>query len=275
MRHIVAAISNHERFTLEELETYVNASNYEYNFSLDLLIASNAIRVSNDDIIINIQEIDLIEIFRDIILSSCQNNSVLRKSILQIGMNRSGNYLRKPNIDQLLRKSNLFELSDRNVSFWWFQVKEIDRESPVSVANENSLTGYLGEFLTMEFEKKRLGSSDQIEWVSLTPNGDRFGYDIESVREEMEQKMLIEVKSSQNNFVNARMFLTYNEYKIMNKNISDYVFYLWWEVNDNTGCGPMIIEGSILAEKLTSLIENEIGFTDSLVIPFSIMGDEI
>ena len=61
----------------------------------------------------------------------------------------------------------------------------------------------------------------------------------------------------------------------MNKNISDYVFYLWWKVNDNTGCGPMIIEGSILAEKLRSLIENEIRFTDSLVIPFSIMGDEI
>ena len=275
MRYIVAAISNHERFTLDELETYVNATNYEFNFSLDLLIASNTIHVSNDDILINTHEIDLINIYRNIILSSCKNNSVLRKSILQIGMNRSGNYLRKPNIDQLLRKSNLFDINDGNVSFWWFQVKEFDRNSPVSVANGNPLTGYFGEFLTMEFEKNRLGSYDQIEWVSLTPNGDRFGYDIESVRNEIDQKMLIEVKSSQNNFVNARMFLTYNEYKIMNKNISDYVFYLWWEVNDNTGCGPMIIEGSILAEKLSSLIENEIGFTDSLVIPFSIMGDEI
>ena len=274
MRYIVAAISNHERFTLDELETYVSATNYEFNFSLDLLIASNIIHISNDEILTNTHEIDLIDIYRNIILRSCQNNSVLRKSILQIGMNRSGNYLRKPNIDQLLRKSNLFDINDGNVSFWWFQVKEFDRNRSVPVANGNPLTGYFGEFLTMEFEKNRLGSSDQIEWVSLTPNGDRFGYDFESVRKEVNQKMLIEVKSSQNNFANARMFLTYNEYKIMNKNITDYVFYLWWEVNDNTGCGPMIIEGSILAEKLTSIIENDIGFTDSLVIPFSIMGNE-
>jgi hypothetical protein len=228
--------------------------------------------VSGDGVIITTKEIDLIKIFRDIILASCKNNHALRKSILQIGINRSGNYSRKRNIDQLLRNSNLYDIHDSGVSLWWFQIKEIDRKTSPSVNTGNPLTGYFGELLTVKFEKNRLNTYDQIEWTSLTPNGDRFVYDIESVREERGHKMLIEVKSSKNNFAEARMFLTYNEYKTLNQNIQDYVFYLWCEVNNDTGYGPLIVEGSIMAEKLTSLIKNGISFTDSLVIPFSMFG---
>ena len=273
IRYIITAISSHDNFSEEELENYVNSKNHEFDFSSYLLFSSSIIDVLDNSVIITIQDIDFIKIYREIFLFCCKQNQTLRKFVLQIGINRSGNYRRKGNIDQLLRNSNLYDIDDSDVSFWWFQVKEFDREASHSENNGNPLTGYSGEFLTVEFEKNRLNGSNQIEWVSLNPNGDRFGYDIESLREEHGQKMLIEVKSSKNNFSDARIHLTYNEYKVLNKNIRDYVFYLWWKVNNDTGCGPLIVEGSLMAEKLTSLMENEISFTDSLIIPFLKFGE--
>ena len=276
IRHIITAISAHDSFSLDELENYVTTSNYEFDISSRLLFSSNIIDMSSDGTIITTQDIDFIKIYREIIFTSCKNNHALRKSVLQIGINRSGNYRRKMNVDQLLRNSNLYDVHDSDVSFWWFQIKEFDRETSPSVNAGNPLTGHFGEFLTFEFEKNRLNTYDKIEWVSLYPNGDRFGYDIQSVRGENGQKMLIEVKSSKNDFSDARLFLTQNEFKILRQNISDYVFYLWWKMDSDNGCGPLIVEGSMRVEKLISLIENGISFTESLVIPFSIFGvDEI
>jgi hypothetical protein len=61
----------------------------------------------------------------------------------------------------------------------------------------------------------------------------------------------------------------------MLRNLQNYVLYLWWNVEENTGQGPLIVEGSLLAEKLSSLQNNKIDFSDSLIIPFTVFGSEL
>jgi hypothetical protein len=270
IRHIISAISNHSNFTVEELKVYLLSSNYEFNDSYNLLEKCKIIGVDNDCVVLRITEIDFINIYREVLLESCKYNINLRKSALQIGINRSGNYIRRENVDQLLRNSDLYQSHDNEVSYWWFQLKEIDRDNSTLVNQGDPLTGFYGERLTLEFEKHRLTDQTQIEWVSLLSNGDRFGYDMKSVREERGEKMFIEVKSSKKNFNNAKIYLTRNEYKVMLQNVQDYVFYLWWDVDEYVGKGPFSVEGAVLAEKLCSLVNNEIAFSDSLIIPFSV-----
>ena len=97
---------------------------------------------------------------------------------------------------------------------------------------------------------------------------------VESILQNAE-KLLIEVKSSKSDFLNAKVYLTRNEYKTMLRNLQNYVLYLWWNVEENTGQGPLLVEGSMLAEKLSSLEKNGIEFNDSLIIPFTVLGGEM
>ena len=275
IRYIVSAVSNHQEITHEELRMFVTDSNYEFNDSFKLLQKCKIIEVEDGSVILKLSEIDFVDVYRDVLLESCKFNPNLRKSTLQIGINRSGNYTRRENIDQLLRNSNLYDSDSNQVTYWWFQLKELDRENSTSVDQGNPHTGFYGERLTIEYEKKRLNSPSQIEWVSLLPNGDRFGYDIKSVRQHNGEKLLIEVKSSKSDFLDAKVYLTRNEYKIMLRNLQNYVLYLWWNVEENTGQGPLLVEGSMLAEKLSSLEKNEIDFNDSLIIPFAVLGSDM
>ena len=105
----------------------------------------------------------------------------------------------------------------------------------------------------------------------MEANGDRFGYDLKSLRQDFGDKMLIEVKSSKSKFSDAKMYITRNEYKTMLQNIQNYVLYLWWEVKQDVGEGPYLVEGSQLAEKLSCLKTHGIDFSDSLVVPFTIL----
>jgi hypothetical protein len=272
IRYIVSAVSNHEKFSFEELKVFVMESNYEFNDSYNILHKCEIIETEDDYVILNLSEIEFVDVYREVLFESCKYNRILRKSALQIGINRSGNFTRRENVDQLLRNSDLYDSSSNQVTYWWFQLKELDRENSTSVYRGNPHTGFYGERLTIDYEKKRLNSRSQIEWVSLLPNGDRFGYDIKSVRQQNGEKLLIEVKSSKSDFLDAKVFLTRNEYKIMLRNLQNYVLYLWWNVEENTGQGPLLVEGSLLAEKLSSLEKNDIDFSDSLIIPFTVLG---
>lgn len=247
-------------------------SNYEFNDSYKILHKCEIIETEDDYVSLNLSEIEFVDVYREVLFESCKYNRILRKSALQIGINRSGNFTRRENVDQLLRNSDLYDSSSNQVTYWWFQLKELDRENSTSVDRGNPHTGFYGERLTIDYEKKRLNSRSQIEWVSLLPNGDRFGYDIKSVRQQNGEKLLIEVKSSKSDFLDAKVFLTRNEYKIMLRNLQNYVLYLWWNVEENTGQGPLLVEGSLLAEKLSSLEKNDIDFSDSLIIPFTVLG---
>jgi hypothetical protein len=260
---------------LQELENYVLTSNYEFYNTYKLLCKCEIIGTEKNNVILNLSEIDFKDVYRQVLLESCKYNRDLRKSALQIGINRSGNYFRRENVDQLLRNSDLYDSSDDQVSYWWFQLKEFDRENSITVNRGNPDTGFYGERLTIQYERNRLNNPSQIEWVSLLPNGERYGYDVKSFRQEYGKKLLIEVKSSENNFADAKVFLTRNEYKIMLRNLQNYVLYLWWNVEENTGQGPLIVEGSLLAEKLSSLQNNKIDFSDSLIIPFTVFGSEL
>lgn len=275
IRYIISAFSNHEGFILQELENYVLTSNYEFYNTYKLLCKCEIIGTEKNNVILNLSEIDFKDVYRQVLLESCKYNRDLRKSALQIGINRSGNYFRRENVDQLLRNSDLYDSSDDQVSYWWFQLKEFDRENSITVNRGNPDTGFYGERLTIQYERNRLNNPSQIEWVSLLPNGERYGYDVKSFRQEYGKKLLIEVKSSENNFADAKVFLTRNEYKIMLRNLQNYVLYLWWNVEENTGQGPLIVEGSLLAEKLSSLQNNKIDFSDSLIIPFTVFGSEL
>ena len=275
IRYIVSAVTNHERLTYEELKTFVTNSNYEFFDTYKLLQKCEIIDTGDDYVRLNLSEIEFTDVYREVLLESCRYNRSLRKSALQIGINRSGNYIRRENVDQLLRNSNLYDSDSNQVTYWWFQLKELDRENSTSVGHGNPHTGFYGERLTIDYEKRRLNSRSQIEWVSLLPNGDKFGYDIKSVRQQNAEKLLIEVKSSKSDFLNAKVYLTRNEYKTMLRNLQNYVLYLWWNVEENTGQGPLLVEGSMLAEKLSSLEKNGIEFNDSLIIPFTVLGGEM
>jgi hypothetical protein len=264
---IFEAISLKDQITMIEIEQYTIQSGFEFNDSISLLLAVKAIKQS-DGVIKIISHKSLIEIIRSVILLSSQYNETLRNYILQIGIYRKGNYLRNRNVDQMLRNSNLYDIMDEKVFVWWFQLRELSRENKSKrIDSNNPNTGFQGELLTYDFEKNRLRSTDNIQWLSLV--SDNYGYDIKSQRDKDGQDMLIEVKSSVMEFDDAKFYLTQNEYSIMVKNIRKYVFYLWWNVKEKSGTGPLIIDSSVVAEKLASLIKNNISFSDCLIIPFS------
>lgn len=273
VRFILKTLRNGSRFSKQEFVDYLNGTGFDSVDSIEVLIHLRMMSEDDSGILLLSTEKNTIDIFREVLFYFLEKDLTLRKIILRIGRERSDAYLRRRNIHQMLLASRLYE-DTFQANYWWFKVKEINRSFTRTEIQGNVDTGFFGEALTYAYEKERLGSSSFISWVSLERNGDRHGFDIRSIKDDDGSGLLIEVKSSGNVPSDANIFLTPNEYDVMISNYQDYVFHLWHSVNeDGEGEGPIIVKAEEMMNKLASLIENGISFTDRIKIPFSIFYD--
>lgn len=112
----------------------------------------------------------------------------------------------------------LFEKSDRDVIRWWNQIKNFKR----SYENQKlSDMGLEGEFLILDFEKKRTGHPP----IHLSIDDDNVGYDILSKKnKDGKENLLIEVKTSSTKDI--RFYLSSKAYQTCKLNKHNYVIYL-------------------------------------------------
>ena len=78
------------------------------------------------------------------------------------------------------------------------------------------------------------------------------------------------MKSSENNFADAKVFFL--AYKMMLTLIifQNYVLYLWF-TKRTLEQGPLIVEGLLLDREIIFFKNNKIDFSDSLIIPFTVL----
>ena len=89
--------------------------------------------------------------------------------------------------------------------------------------SRNDEIGLKGEYLTMLYESKRVGSEPR--WISRET--DAAGFDILSKLDNLNQENLaIEVKASEQTFEDARAHITRNEWNVA-LNTRNYIFHFW------------------------------------------------
>lgn len=161
---------------------------------------------------------------------------------------------------EILRDAELlYNPLSRDAIEWWKtleqSISEIDEQL-------NMIIGEAGEKLTMKFERERLfgekhfNLAQKVRWISK--ESDKCGFDIASFlgflkfsQEKPEHMILIEVKSTTScSNLSFRFFLTRNEWETAEKNIKNYLFYLWKCIEiingDPSGEGPIIIPAHLI-----------------------------
>lgn len=161
---------------------------------------------------------------------------------------------------EILRDAELLynPLSQDSIE-WWKAL-----EQSVSERDEQlkEIVGEAGEKLTMKFERERLLRekhfilAEKVRWVSK--ESDKYGFDISSNlgflkfgQQKPDDMIMIEVKSTTSRSNQSfRFFLTRNEWETAEKNIKNYLFYLWNCIEiingDAFGVGPIIIPAHLI-----------------------------
>ena len=135
------------------------------------------------------------------------------------------------NISQMLSYAELRTPLSESARLWWRRfrsdlIKLSEKENP-----ELEERGWIGEDLSIGYERNRLRDRLGIEQVSNL-DGPNAGYDILSwVDETTEWRRRIEVKSSKYDVNSAYIFVTWNEWETANT-IGEYEFHLWPKVED-------------------------------------------
>jgi len=116
-------------------------------------------------------------------------------------------------------EAGLFEHDLDILKEWEIIVRNLKSEE----FSRNDEIGLKGEYLTMLFESKRVGSEPR--WISRET--DAAGFDILSKLDNLNQENLaIEVKASECTFEDARAHITRNEWNVA-LNTRNYLFHFW------------------------------------------------
>ena len=116
-------------------------------------------------------------------------------------------------------EAGLFEHDLDVLKEWEIIVRNLKSEE----FSRNDEIGLKGEYLTMLFESKRVGSEPR--WISRET--DAAGFDILSKLDNLNQENLsIEVKASEQTFEEARAHITRNEWNVA-LNSRNYIFHFW------------------------------------------------
>lgn len=141
-----------------------------------------------------------------------------------------------PNLYQCLYECGIFSDSISNESKNFItEIKSIVYSDDIHQKTKMIL-GAFGEELSMKYEQKKTGRRPfhQSLW------NDSYGYDIESIDEENNQKR-IEVKTSKN----GKAFITWNEWKTALSSAEErikYEFHLWSIKNNQTNLAILRVE---------------------------------
>jgi len=134
----------------------------------------------------------------------------------------------KKNTKQLFRSLALLpentEITDE-IAVWWTRASNWSRAISQKKEQEaKKAIGNEGENLSRKYEETR--TKHKPKWVSM--DSDKYGYDIESIREEgYHEKIYIEVKSTSRRVQSAHFFVSRNEGSVCAKNLESYFFHLW------------------------------------------------
>lgn|SRR5690606_14124050 len=123
-------------------------------------------------------------------------------------------------VKQCFEEAELLRDYDDSVIQWWDTLGAFSRRG---VEEQKIFTGRVGEHLSIEFERKRVGLSPV--WKSIDSNF--VGYDILSkVSVDDESILRIEVKTSSGNSDNVIIHITENEWNVATMS-ENYIFHIW------------------------------------------------
>jgi hypothetical protein len=114
-----------------------------------------------------------------------------------------------PEVVQCFREAGILDSLDEEIITWWDRVSARYREDRQA---QNVETGRKGERLSFAYEYKRTGKVPY--WIALEYEG--AGYDIKSrLSGEVDDPLLIEVKTSNESWGNAKFHLSRKEWKVL------------------------------------------------------------
>ena len=172
------------------------------------------------------------------------------------------------NISQLLLWAKLKTPLEENARLWWKRLRsdliKINNQEKPSLEE----TGWIGENLTLEYEKNRLQTDIGIEHVSNL-DGPNAGYDVLSWEDSsMKKRKRIEVKSSTLGIAYAKVHISWNEWTTA-KTIGEYEFHCWPNIN-NPPVEPITVSFDEMQRFIPDL-PNKYTRWDSFTIPMRLL----
>ena len=126
-----------------------------------------------------------------------------------------------PEIQQCFTEAELFENFDDKTVDWWDSLAATVRSKKQF---ENLQTGRNGERLSLSYEKTRTGF--EAIWQCIESN--HSGFDVLSqVSKTDQQKLLIEVKASENPIKQATFVISRHEWNTAVNSPNTYIFHIW------------------------------------------------
>jgi len=246
----------------EEISSMLEDYGHEFRSSLPMLMEYGYVREVGTGLLAS--EVGTTDLYREILHSQAESDRSLRGALLSIGP-RGENREILGNYYQMLDESALLDHEDLEALRWWSSIRGIGRRT--STGGDDDV-GLVGELLSYEHEKERLGGTDRVELTSRW-HGDRFGYDIASFHDKtLEERRYIEVKSSSRSLDDARVHLTHNEYRKLCQYGRDYFLHLWSEIHEGEGTGPVEVEGETVRRVLGGIDPKLVSWEESVIIPF-------
>ena len=172
-------------------------------------------------------------------------------------------------VAQLLSNAKLTIPLDESGERSWLEfrwhLRQMTKEDPTKLGN----IGDAGEKLSMAYEKRRLDNKEGIQRISVI-DGDLAGYDILSFID-IETQILkrIEVKASVQDLDSARIYLTWNEFKVAQQH-GEHEFHLWPNV-ENPNDEPYIISVDKVSQFIPE-VHNEVEW-ENFSIPMKLLID--
>lgn len=172
-------------------------------------------------------------------------------------------------VAQLLTNAKLTIPLDKSGERWWLEfrwhLRDMKNEDPTILGN----IGDEGENLSMAYERKRLDNIEGIQRISVI-DGDLPGYDILSFTDiETQNRKRIEVKASTQDIDSAKIFLTWNEFKV-SKQYGEHEFHLWPNV-ENPDDEPYIVSVDKVSQFVPE-VHNQVQW-ETLSIPMKLLID--
>lgn len=265
---IIRICRENEGISRAEISSMLEDYGHEFRSSLPMLMEYGYVREEGTGLLAS--EVGTTDLYREILHSRAESDPSLRGALLSIGP-RGENREIHANCYQMLDESSLLEHEDLEALSWWSSIRGIGRSTSTGGDDE---VGLVGELLSYAHEKERLGGTDRVELTSRW-HGDRFGYDIASFHDKtLEERRYIEVKSSSLELVDARVHLTHNEYRKLCQFGDDYFLHLWSEIHDESGNGPLEVEGETVRRALGGIDPEIVSWEGSVIISFVALLEE-
>jgi hypothetical protein len=264
---------NEDKFSKTDLNSILNTINASKN-SIDLGLYLGFL-IKNEDMYL----IDRSSLFysldedvqrrRAIILQFSKLNSIFFSEVYRCTPRKLASSDGSKRVAQLLSNAKLTIPLDESGERWWLEfrwyLRQMTQEDPTKLGN----IGDEGEKLSMAYEKRRLDNIEGIQRISVI-DGDLAGYDILSFTDiETQNLKRIEVKASLQDLDSARIYLTWNEFKVSQQH-GEHEFHLWPNV-ENPNDEPYVVSVDNMSQFVPE-VHNQVQW-ETFSIPMKLLID--